>query len=370
MGEVDVTTVQLLDPIPVANGFTQRYDAVEAALAARGTLRRLTLGPPGSGASIVVPSEVFQVDRRGRLQRARAALGLGGPVAAASKALDAACAGSRAVALLTYRHPELAGRCAAHRPTWMFVEERPVGTHARPTRRARVLATLERSALRRLLGPVRSVVVIAPHEAPAAARRWNRPVVVVPHTIDAEAVATTTPLAATEPGAVLVVGNLADPRNAEGLRVILDALDETPGAETLTVSLVSATPLGIQPVTRVVRVLERGPIEDLAPLYDAARVVLVPAFEAWGVKTTILQGWAARRPVVTTTSSAATVGEAGAAAVASGATPAAVASTLVAVATHLDRAEALVARGTTVLASEFSETALRRALDDLLDGAA
>jgi glycosyltransferase involved in cell wall biosynthesis len=43
-----------------------------------------------------------------------------------------------------------------------------------------------------------------------------------------------------------------------------------------------------------------GLIDDLRPEYHQARVVLVPADAGSGVKTTLLQAWATKRPVVTT----------------------------------------------------------------------
>lgn len=43
-----------------------------------------------------------------------------------------------------------------------------------------------------------------------------------------------------------------------------------------------------------------GPVADMRPYYSDAKVVLVPATEGTGVKTTLLQAWAMARPVVAT----------------------------------------------------------------------
>ncbi|MGE0027810.1 MAG: glycosyltransferase [Thermoleophilia bacterium] len=56
------------------------------------------------------------------------------------------------------------------------------------------------------------------------------------------------------------------------------------------------------------RVRFLGAVDAPAPYYASAVATLVPAFEVRGVKTTILQGWAAGCPVVAAAPSAASVG--------------------------------------------------------------
>lgn len=361
----------LLDDQPMANGFTQRYDEVERAMATITEVHRLTCGPIGSGADIELPPQVFDLGRRGRLLRVRAALGLGGPFHHARRTIAAATAGSDAVALFSYRHPEFAGATAKFRPTWMFVEERPraMGAEALPSRRARVLATVERSAIRSLLGPVRAVVVIHRGEAAAAARRWKTAVAVVPHAIDRSAVATTTPLEATIPGGVVVVGNLAERRNAEGLHALLGALVEVDPTCSLHVTAISAT--GVDRAiseTFSERLSVVGPVEDLRPFYDAARLVCVPAAVAWGVKTTILQGWAAKRPVVTTVACAATVDAEDGDGLVAVQSARQLAEALMELNHDLSRCASLVERGCAILEQRHSDSAVASAVGELLRG--
>jgi hypothetical protein len=59
MAHLHLSTVVLLDDQPVANGFTQRYDEVERAMATVAEVHRLTCGPLGSGADLTLPAAVF-----------------------------------------------------------------------------------------------------------------------------------------------------------------------------------------------------------------------------------------------------------------------------------------------------------------------
>jgi Glycosyl transferases group 1 len=223
--------------------------------------------------------------------------------------------------------------------------------------------------MRTLLGPVRAVVVIHRGEADAAAKRWKKPVVVVPHAVDRAAVATTTPLDATTPGSVLIVGNLTEHRNAEGLSALLEALVEVDSDAALTITAVSAT--GVDPTLLAQypdRLVALGPIDDLRPLYDATRLVCVPATVAWGVKTTILQGWAARRPVVTTVACAATVDAATGDGLLAASDARHLARALVELNGDLEQCGALVARGSALLEERHSDGAVASAVGELVRG--
>jgi len=371
MARLHLSTVVLLEDHPVANGFTQRYDEVERALATMADVDRVTCGPPGSGADLTLPADVFDLGRRGRLLRFRAALGLGGPFRVARRAIAAATAASDGVLFFAYRHPEFAGLTAKRCPTWMFIEERPraMGDTLRFTRRSRVLATAERSAMRALLGPVEAVVVIHRGEVDAAEQRWKKPVAVVPHAVDRSAVSTTTPLDQTTPGSVLIVGNLTERRNAEGLRALLDALSDVDPVGAVAITAVSATGVDEALAARHRdRLTVVGPVRDLRPLYDATRIVCVPAAVAWGVKTTILQGWAARRPVVTTTASAATVDAVSGEGLVATSNAQSLALALIDLSNDLDRCSALVVRGAALLEERHSDAAVASAVDELLRG--
>jgi glycosyltransferase involved in cell wall biosynthesis len=75
------------------------------------------------------------------------------------------------------------------------------------------------------------------------------------------------------------------------------------------VAVISATGFAEELEPHVSHMVDpRVGIDDLGPSYASAQVVLVPSFATSGSKTTILQAWAARRPVVTTEASAHSVG--------------------------------------------------------------
>jgi glycosyltransferase involved in cell wall biosynthesis len=87
---------------------------------------------------------------------------------------------------------------------------------------------------------------------------------------------------------VLVVGVMTQARNAEPVEAIWSAA-KTMGVDT---SRWAAVGLGAEELV-LGPGIQRGPVDDLQPVYARARVVLVPASRGEGVKTTLLQAWAA-----------------------------------------------------------------------------
>jgi hypothetical protein len=298
---------------PKANGFTARYDVVLSAARTFAMVEEATVGPVGSGATIEVEDLVFTTARSGRLRRLQAACRLGGPFARAAKVLDQYVGAKNITVVLgcTYRTPELYGKISRRVSTFVFVEERTrafgYGASISPTLRSRMLATVERSGLRRLLGPVRGVAVIQPNEVPAAQKRWKRPVFVVPHAIVERSFDAAPEESLT--AQILTVGNYQERRNADGLRQFLDALSSVNSLAKPLVAVISATGFASELSGSFHdSIVARVNVEDLAPSYASAQIVVVPSSVISGSKTTILQGWAAKRPVVTTPESAESVG--------------------------------------------------------------
>jgi glycosyltransferase involved in cell wall biosynthesis len=94
---------------------------------------------------------------------------------------------------------------------------------------------------------------------------------------------------------VLVVGDLRSPRNYVG------ALETWEAARDLgwRWTFVGAADEAVAARLREGGAGVVGPVPDLRPYYGRARTVLVPAFAGTGVKSTSIQAWAMRRPLVT-----------------------------------------------------------------------
>lgn len=356
---------------PNVNGFTTRYDVVTRAARSLAMVEQATIGPVGSGATIEVDGVVFSTSRIGRVRRLQAACGLGGPFARATKVLDKFVATKKVSVVLgcTYRTPELYGRVARRVATYVFIEERArafgYGEPASPTIRSRVLATMERSGLRHLLGPVRGLAVIQSGEIAAAERRWKRPVSVIPHAI-VEAEVAGEPEAALSVE-VLTVGNFAERRNADGLRKCLSALRQMTGSTSLSLAAISATAFAGELDEFLQGAVEcRVGVSHLGPSYASARVVLVPSFATSGSKTTILQGWAARRPVVTTQAAATSVGAVHGVDVLIGGSGEELVALCFALLSDAEMAERIVAGGANSLGLRHSERAVTTALKSML----
>jgi glycosyltransferase involved in cell wall biosynthesis len=95
---------------------------------------------------------------------------------------------------------------------------------------------------------------------------------------------------------VLVVGDLRSPRNYVGALRTWEAAR----AKGWHWTFVGAVDERLAASLREGGATVTGAVADLRPYYDRARVVLVPSFDGTGVKSTSIQGWAMRRPLVTT----------------------------------------------------------------------
>jgi len=293
--------------------------------------RRTGGAPPTWAGDVPVATVVVPFGRGSRGDRAARLVrrGLGPrPVMPWERRLGAALAAQQPdlVVLLTYRRADLARTIAASFPTVLFAEEEVAeGQEGWGTAHGLVGAA-EAITLRRAVRRVAAVAVIGPRERQWAARTFGKPVVVVPHSLDREfwsaGVAEDVGGAATEVGLadegntepppvrdVFVIGNFSAGRNAEGLAAIARELSQRPAGSRPRLLVASATP----PAPALEAVLGGvvswlGRVDDPRPLYRSAGVTLVPAFAVSGVKTTVLQGWAMRCPVVATAPAAASVG--------------------------------------------------------------
>ena len=160
---------------------------------------------------------------------------------------------------------------------------------------------------------------------------------------------------------VLVVGNMSEARNAEGLAEVLSAA----GPQGLPpISVISAA--GVHEVLRPH--LEEGSLcllQNVASPYDAyrrARVTLIPARRVTGIKTTLMQAWAAGCPVVCFPSSASSVGPWAADAVQVGHTAMEIVQRLQDLLTDAETATDLAARGRVVLSKHFDAHRREQAL--------
>ena len=273
------------------------------------------------------------------------------------------------ILVLTLWRAELVG-CARHiAPTAFFAEERlrRSGADLRGVFPP-VLATGMRAAeLGRARG-IDAVAVLRTDDVAWATDRFSAPVVVIPHGIDVEY--WSSPVAS-EPSAgpldIVMVANLKMRRTVTPLLDIIDALETRGWPTGLRMVLVSAAGYDDDLAARSSdRILLTGSIEDPRPLYRSALATLVPAFEANGVKNGIIQGWAAGCPVVTTPSSAATVGGRAEIDLLVGEDPAAVAELLAHLADRTDLMT-LVEAGSAHLEEVFGRTVHDAALEKLLD---
>lgn len=167
---------------------------------------------------------------------------------------------------------------------------------------------------------------------------------------------------------VVVVGNYAEDRNAEGLAAVLDAAVAVDAKDTLRFDVVSGP--GLHPLLQSARsgleVRHRRLDGPVRAAYDTAWAALVPARRVTGQKTTILQAWACRVPVVCSVEAAATLA-ASPAACAAGATPNEMVDHLLALRGDATQREALVESGAAELAQRFDpkqeEPTVRRLLE-------
>jgi glycosyltransferase involved in cell wall biosynthesis len=94
---------------------------------------------------------------------------------------------------------------------------------------------------------------------------------------------------------VLVVGDLRSPRNYVGALRTWEAAH----SEGWRWTFVGAIESRLAEELRQGGATVTGIVDDLCPYYERARSVLVPALDGTGVKSTSIQAWAMRRPLVT-----------------------------------------------------------------------
>jgi glycosyltransferase involved in cell wall biosynthesis len=94
---------------------------------------------------------------------------------------------------------------------------------------------------------------------------------------------------------VLVVGDLRSPRNYVGALRTWEAAH----GEGWRWTFVGAVEEELAERLREGGAAVTGAVQDLRPYYERARSVLVPALDGSGVKSTSIQAWAMRRPLVT-----------------------------------------------------------------------
>jgi glycosyltransferase involved in cell wall biosynthesis len=99
---------------------------------------------------------------------------------------------------------------------------------------------------------------------------------------------------------LLFVGNLSYPPNAEGVRWLCQKV--VPRLGQVTVAIVGSGP---GPEVRALaddpRVTVAADVPDIGPWYARSRVAVVPVWSGGGTRTKVLEAFAHRRPVVTTT---------------------------------------------------------------------
>jgi hypothetical protein len=183
-----------------------------------------------------------------------------------------------------------------------MVEIAPQSRQARALRRVEVFLT---SRSRRTPG---TVCYIARSEELAARRRYpHAKAVYLPYTLDQNQWPMA-PSPATGTGAV-VVGNMSQLRNAEGLADLCALVTDRPGHPLWGTRVLSDS--GLHPclepfVARGVLVPKDG--RDLAAGYRSAALAIVPARRISGLKTTVLQAWSMGCPVIGYTATAESLG--------------------------------------------------------------
>lgn len=306
--------------LPPTDGFAPRYRHLLLTLAGLGPTALVQLLPAGASSTpsrrlegVEALQVTFDPPGQSRVARARhAAHALASPrhSAAWEKGLVSTLRqwGADCVLVVASISSGYFGAVAHYFPTALFAEEEtsPWRDHP-PNRAAAAFHRLEAVADRRHLRDLARVVVISPAEVGWATDRFGRTdVSVVPYALDlrwwSEGVA-----AASEVVDVFVLGTFSTGA-IEGLDRILDAAKSRWEGSAPAVVLAGPTSPPVSFMSRHrdwVRFI--GMVKDPRPWYRAAKIVLVPPFVMRGIKTTILQAWATRCPVVTTHRCAASV---------------------------------------------------------------
>lgn len=211
--------------------------------------------------------------------------------------------------------------------------------------------------VRRLRVPIpNSVVVISQAELHRARRRYgSKPTyTVVPQTLDE----TWTPSDVRSQGNdLLCLGVLSELRNAEALMPFIRTLAARELPSELQLRLVSAT--GLHPLLADALLLpwihHDSTVEEPVRAYRNARMALVPAARATGVKATILQAWSSGCPVAALEGSAKTVGARHQSAMLVGETPERLVDLVLGAWSKPDLLDDLVRGGREAMSSDFDD---------------
>jgi glycosyltransferase involved in cell wall biosynthesis len=211
------------------------------------------------------------------------------------------------------------------------------------------------------------VIAIGAAEVKAARHYFPRSrALFVPYTLDPHE--WTLASTRSEGDAVVVVGELTNARNSDGLDEVLVELASRDRPD-IKVRLVSGAGLhpNLQRHLRQPWVEHLPTVDDVRPLYRAARIALVPATRATGLKTTILQAWATGCPVVASNASAQTVGSGFSDALLAAGDAAGVVDQIVRLWDDKAARERLAQRGLAVMRAHFDDHAHRSSIATLVD---
>jgi glycosyltransferase involved in cell wall biosynthesis len=158
-------------------------------------------------------------------------------------------------------------------------------------RYARVYKRVDRRA--------QAVVAISAEERHSFAATIDaRKIAVVPNGIDTEYF--TPRETASRDIDVLVVSDLRSPRNHVGAIRAWEIANADPRSASWRWTFVGAADEPMATSLRAGGATVTGVVDDVRPYYERARAVLVPALTGTGVKSTSIQAWSMRRPLVAT----------------------------------------------------------------------
>jgi len=179
--------------------------------------------------------------------------------------------------------------------------------------RARVFRATERTLTHWAQSQPRIVVFIALREGRAAVRLFpkSKPLY-LPFTLDAAQWPISNEVSSGY--YIATVGNFTERRNSSGLRAVLEEICRRGLERRLRVEVVSGPGLHpeLSPYLETNVLSYRSVESDLGTHYRNAWAALVPAERVTGVKTTVLQAWSCRCPVVCSDTVAQTIGGASA----------------------------------------------------------
>lgn len=236
----------------------------------------------------------------------------------------------------------------------------------------RLRRAVDRRRRRRIARSALAIVVISESEIDWAKRRFRpAPVHVIPHSVSQsywQEPTTDEPVGLLEEPYVLTVGQFSHSRNFEGLSNVISSLP--PEGLPFKIAAIGRKP---PPPENDFRdrdgVIWVGPVDDLRPWYQGATAVLVPAFTVGGAKTTLLQGLASGKPVISSGAAARSIGATVGQHVEGGETPESVVSALIRVSTDPELQHALSQSGFEYFLSSHGDSHIESVLQTILDSA-